>query len=139
MEKKVVFTPQSILKKKFTRDVKGYDAYEVDAFLDQVILDYQSYEEALAEAEDEVAKAKREAGEFLLQKEELTAALSKVREERHGLEVKNASLENRLDGIKPGDSVNSENLQLLKRLRTLEEFLYRHGYSPSEITSGLKK
>ena len=139
METKVTLSPEEILKKKFTRDVKGYDAYEVDSFLDEVMLDYKSYAAAVDSLARENDELRNRIDALNRDKEGMNEALGRVREEKHSLEVKNASLENRLGGIKPGDAPTAENLQLLKRLRILEDFLYQHGYNPNEIVAGAKR
>jgi DivIVA domain-containing protein len=51
MNDRIQLTVQKILDKKFTRDVKGYNPDEVDAFLDMVIQDYVSYTEAQKQQE----------------------------------------------------------------------------------------
>ena len=40
-------TVQQILDKQFNIDFKGYNAQEVDEFLDLVIQDYQKYDEKI--------------------------------------------------------------------------------------------
>ena len=44
MSEKRLLTKKDILNKKFKKDIKGYDAQEVDYFLDQVIRDYISFQ-----------------------------------------------------------------------------------------------
>ncbi len=139
MEKKVNFTPDDILRKKFPRNVKGYDPFEVDTFLDKVIADYQTYEATIAGLETQIANLSSESGNFNAEKETLIRNIDKIREEKRELEVKIASLENRIGGIRKSDAPTAENLKLLKRLRSLEEFLYSHGYNPNEIASGIVK
>lgn len=43
--KKVHFTSENVLKKEFKVAYKGYDADDVDAFLDLILDDYRSLEE----------------------------------------------------------------------------------------------
>ncbi len=45
MEKRFELKVSDILDKQFHVDLKGYNAHEVDDFLDKVISDYQKYEE----------------------------------------------------------------------------------------------
>lgn len=42
MEYKVVLSPKKIVSKEFKVDFKGYNADEVDHFLDQVVKDYEA-------------------------------------------------------------------------------------------------
>ena len=43
------YNSKSLLDVKFKKNVKGYDAYQVDSTLDQVIDDYKFYEKTLEE------------------------------------------------------------------------------------------
>ena len=43
MEYKVVLSPKKIVSKEFKVDFKGYNADEVDHFLDQVVKDYEAF------------------------------------------------------------------------------------------------
>ena len=63
---KLNLSVQEILDKEFKVDFKGYSASEVDAFLDQVLEDYQIQEEnieslnnRIKELEEELADAKK--------------------------------------------------------------------------------
>ncbi len=47
MEKRFELSVDDILNKEFYVDIKGYNAHEVDKFLDMIIADYQKYDEAL--------------------------------------------------------------------------------------------
>ena len=49
MAKDTNLTAQEIYEKEFHVDLKGYAPAEVDEFLDQVIEDYQNYDEKLEE------------------------------------------------------------------------------------------
>ena len=41
-------TEKEILNKKFPKDIKGYDAAEVDLFLDQIIKDYVTFQKEIS-------------------------------------------------------------------------------------------
>lgn len=45
--KKLNLTPKIILEKKFTTEMSGYSAAEVDSFFDMIIEDYQKYQEEI--------------------------------------------------------------------------------------------
>ena len=64
MDKKLNFSSDELLAHQFKSDVKGYDADEVDAFLDQIIDDYQVMESSLSQdtskSNDEVKRLKDE-------------------------------------------------------------------------------
>ena len=50
------FNSKSLLDVKFKKNVKGYDAYEVDKTLDDVITDYKFYEQTLAENKQAISE-----------------------------------------------------------------------------------
>lgn len=49
----IQFTPKDILEKDFKTTMRGYSQEEVDAFLDQVIKDYEQFEKRIQELEKE--------------------------------------------------------------------------------------
>lgn len=49
----VNFTPKDILQKEFRQKMRGYDPNDVDAFLDSVIKDYESFSKEIQELEDQ--------------------------------------------------------------------------------------
>ena len=53
-------TTEKILDKKFEKDVKGYNALEVDKFLDLIIADYKVLLGEISKLKDEVFSLKRE-------------------------------------------------------------------------------
>ena len=110
---------QLILKKVFTPDVKGYDADQVDEFLDQVARDYVAFEAYYNDSKNYIV--------------DLETQLRKTRERSSELEVENARLKKRLDGIKDTDNVSSGNIDLLQRIQRLEKELFRLGVDPRKI------
>lgn len=121
MADKFIFTSESILDIKFTKDVKGYDAYQVDQTLDKIIIDYKVYE-----------RRNKEMSDYIRQLETDT---QKQIDEINGLKVENARLNNRLKGLNQESDIqtNRNNIDLLKRIRTLETFLYKKGIDPTKI------
>lgn len=59
MAGKVNLDIQTILDKEFNVDFKGYNAAEVDSFLDLVMEDYQTYQDITAELNSKVAELER--------------------------------------------------------------------------------
>ena len=133
MEHKLELSPKKILDEKFTKHVKGYDPDEVDAFLDKVILDYQSFLSYQKENEQYIASLRAE-----LQKASGSSAGARDNEKRlseriRSLEAENASLHNKLDNIRPGDSPTAENIGLINQVNRLSQFLYQLGYDPTTL------
>lgn len=129
MEHDLNLTQKDILNKRFRKDIKGYDAAEVDEFLDRVMADYASYE-----AEINLLNAKIES----LSKDAFANAnndsSSKADvEEMRRLEIENASLKSKLEGIKPGDKPTTDNLEYINRISKLEYVLSQYGVDVSKI------
>ena len=59
MAGKVNLDIQTILDKEFNIDFKGYNAAEVDAFLDLVIQDYETYQSITSDLNEKIAELER--------------------------------------------------------------------------------
>ena len=118
-ENTISLNPKLILTKVFTGNVKGYDSEEVDEFLDIVVKDYVAFEDYNKEFQKYIV--------------DLETQLRKVKEANSALEVENARLKQRVDGIKDSDSVSSTNIDLLQRISRLEKALYKLGVDPTKI------
>ncbi|MFC4354610.1 cell division regulator GpsB [Chryseomicrobium palamuruense] len=49
----IQLTPKDILEKDFKTTMRGYSQEEVDAFLDEIIKDYEAFEKRIQELENE--------------------------------------------------------------------------------------
>ena len=96
-------TVQQILDKQFNIDFKGYNAQEVDEFLDLVIQDYQVYDEKIKEC---------------------TTTLLKYENTIESLKNQIDDLQNRLN-CKESVSENNSNLDVLRRLSRLEAEVFK--------------
>lgn len=119
MDFKLNLNSDSILEKKFQKDVRGYNALEVDNFLDYVIADYQEFEKALSEKNTEI--------------QNLQGLLAKEKEKNHDLSIDNAKMNMRLSSIGPSNGVSSDNLDLIKKINCYEAYLFSIGVDPSQI------
>lgn len=131
MEDNLKLNEKDILNKKFKKDIKGYDASEVDAFLDIVIKDYVTIKHIIANHEAEVASLNNEIKR--LQGGDAKNNTAALKERIRALEVENASYKNKLKGLNSDDNVGKENYVYIKRLRELENFLYQLGYDPKTL------
>lgn len=133
MESKLKLNAKLILDKKFSKDVKGYNPEEVDAFLDLVIADYQAFTRLLKEkdAQIEVLDSERKTRDE--KDKDMIAHYRALMDKAQALEVENASYKKKLEGIRPGDKVTSENMEWIQRCNKLEEFVYRKGFSKVEV------
>ena len=118
MEDRLELNPEKILQKKFEKNVKGYNANEVDEFLDVIIRDYVLF-----------AKYKHSCDGYIATLEGQIAKLDKKNKE---IEVENYQMKKRLDGIKSSDNVSKENIGYLQKINKYENFLHAHGFNPKD-------
>ena len=116
---KLVLSSEQIGNKIFKGVPRGYDPYEVDKFLDQIIMDYERVE-----------------ANYLLGKSELDRLNSRIKsleEANKNLEIEIGSYKLKNKNLKPTDAVTDDNINLIKRINALETFLWRNGFNPNEI------
>ncbi len=103
MENKFNLDVHSILEKEFHIDFKGYSSVEVDGLLDQVIEDYQRFDEVVAKL-----------SEVNLSQGRLIASLK----------AKLIELESKAKVSDNQKSLDSSQMDILKRLARLEKIVY---------------
>ncbi len=113
------YSSKSLLDVKFEPGHKGYDALEVDQVLDQLIEDLKFYEKYYNDSKNYIRK--------------LESEVQKLKDKIHAQEMEVASVKNKYSGIKPGQNVSENNIELLKRISKLEEALYKKGVDPETI------
>ena len=113
------YNSKTLLDVKFSKNVKGYDALEVDETLDQVIEDYHHYEKQSQSDKKTI--------------EELNAEINKLKEELRKNEVERKRLQHEVDSIPDSPDVNRGNIQLLQRISVLEKALYKKGVDPKKL------
>lgn len=109
MAKDMNLTAQDIYEKEFHVDLKGYAAAEVDELLDQVIEDYQVYDEKI----EELGQA-------------ITRYEDKIKELQQQIFALNADKQKLNEKLKSGfvEASNSDQVDILKRLARLEEAVF---------------
>ena len=108
MTHKIQLSPKKILNKQFQIDFKGYNAEEVDYFLDLVLNDYESFAAMLNDSYvkiDDLQKAN----------EELKQKINQLEKEKM---IQNDQLKTMEDNL-------STNVDLLKRISNLEKAVYK--------------
>jgi len=133
MEKNVKLTIDEIYNRQFEKDVKGYNPDEVDAFLDMIIQDYGAYEKLLAEKEKIIHDLDQRVNSNTGNSTALLRRLAEQDQKIKELEVENGSFKNRFGNIKPGEEVNSENLELIQKIHKYEDFIHQMGYNPETL------
>lgn len=111
MAKDTNLTAQVIYEKEFHVDIKGYAPAEVDEFLDQIIEDYQTYDEKIEEL-----------GQALARYEEKIKELS---QQVFTLQSENQALNEKVSA----DFVNgnTDTVDILKRIARLEQAVFHQG------------
>lgn len=133
MEDTLKFTAETILAKKFPKDIKGYDAYEVDAFLDEIIKDYQTIEDYVAKNDTYVSSLQERIRELEERNDKLVKDNVKLSAVNKDQEMKLATLNNRFAGVKETDKPMVENLHIIKRMNLLEQFFHDKGFSKADL------
>ena len=116
---KLMLDSNKIYHKIFEGTKPGYDALQVDSFLDIVIKDYESMEQYIADNDAEM--------------EELKNKVKMVNTQLAKVEAENATLKEKLGDISENDDASLNNLELLKRISKLEETLSKAGINPNTI------
>lgn len=96
-------TQKDILEKQFKFDTKGYRAQEVDKFLDLIMQDYETLLSRIDKKEEE---------------------LKELLEDNVRLQQENRTLKTKLDYIKNNSSSDVTNVDLLRRISSLEKIIY---------------
>ena len=100
-------TPKDILEKDFKIDTRGFRIKEVDAFLDEIIEDYERFERVTKEYEEE--------------RNRLQDEIANLEQENRNLK---ASIEIAKDAPSDESIKNVSNLDVLRRLSQLEKIVY---------------
>ena len=116
---KLVLSAEQIGNKVFKGVPRGYDPYEVDKFLDQIILDYERVENNYLATQTEVDSMKKK--------------IASLENEKANLEIELGKYKTKYSKIKPTDNVTDDNINLIKRINTLETFLWQNGFNPHNI------
>ncbi len=113
---KLVLSSKEILDHVFDPATPGYNALQVDEFLDRVIKDYITIESNM----------------LIMSREynDLKQRIEELEKQNRKLSVENEKYKGRLKNIKESDVVTSDNMDIIKRNRQLEEFIYKNGLVP---------
>lgn len=123
-------TAQDIYDKEFTVDSRGYSANEVDAYLDLVIEDYQSYEEqaqklssALVSCDQKIRELTEENQTLRIEYNAMQQELLALRQQVQGYQ---SQVNSNMDVTSLSDmEINEEGLSLEKRIERLERAVFK--------------
>ena len=116
---KLKLDANKIYHKEFEGTKPGYNALQVDSFLDIVIKDYEMMDNYIASAEETI--------------EDLTKMNKMLKDRLAQIEANNAVMNEKLKNISDNENASLSNLDLLKRISALEQALYKAGINPNTI------
>lgn len=121
-ELKLKLTASEINSKEFQAKNGGYDALQVDKFLDLIVNDYIAFEQF-----------ENKSKKVFLNYEELIKTCELYRNKLSESEYQKTILKEQLDALKQNEGVALSNIELLQRISVLEQALYNLGKDPSKI------
>lgn len=121
MTKKINYTTEELLNKKFSPAEKGYNALEVDQVFDKIIEDYKQLQSLIDTLNSENAK----------HSEEIKDLDKKLRE----ADIQIAKLKAQLDAVPKMEGLNQDNYTLIKKVSAYERVLYKKGINPKKALS----
>jgi len=121
MDYRLGLTSEQILAKKFGANTRGYDAQQVDEFLDRVLEEFRRYESFVSNELPVLLKA--------------GGQLDALKTRNQELEIELAVLKDKFAGLSKNDTVtiNQNNLELHRRISALEKALYKLGQDPNKV------
>ena len=113
---------QEVNSKEFSGKNGGYDALQVDKYLDLIVSDYIAFEQYV-NSTNKTVKA------F----EDLRRTCETYKVKLSESEYKQALLQEELNILKQNEGMSVSNIELLQRISVLEQALYKLGKDPSKI------
>ena len=113
---------QEVNSKEFSGKNGGYDALQVDKYLDLIVSDYIAFEQYV-NSTNKTVKA------F----EDLRRTCETYKVKLSESEYKQALLQEELNILKQNEGMSVSNIELLQRISVLEQALYNLGKDPSKI------
>ena len=113
---------QEVNSKEFSGKNGGYDALQVDKYLDLIVSDYIAFEQYV-NTTNKTVKA------F----EDLRRTCETYKVKLSESEYKQALLQEELNILKQNEGMSVSNIELLQRISVLEQALYKLGKDPSKI------
>lgn len=114
----IKLSAQDILKKQFRSKVKGYDPDEVDTYLDQVISDYETFQQLIEDLYGQIGTLQRQ---LMDEKQKEKKVVAEEKEEK----VKTYTPTHRRAVVSnfAQDEI-STNMAIIQRISTLERKVY---------------
>ena len=121
METKFNYDSEALLNKVFSPAQKGYCTEEVDKVFDEIIRDYESYDEIIKKLSQENEKCSEK-------NQELKTELDRVKFEL-------ASLNKQYTALKQTSKVTGDNYELVTKVAAYERVLHRKGINLKKALS----
>ena len=119
MDLKLKHSTDEILEHEFKSNTAGYDALEVDMYMDEIVQDYYAIQQYSEKAEARLKELEKEN--------------HSLKEQKDKFEAENAVLSEKIKMLSANESGSLANIDLLKRISVLEQALYKLGKDPTKI------
>jgi DivIVA domain-containing protein len=119
MKKKQLLDADKILNTKFTPNVKGYNALEVDEMLDKVIKDYDFFDETKKQLQSEITR--------------LNNLVKKLQKKNTDLEAIVATQKEKLARTPNVPTKATTNMELLHKVSAYERKFHELGIDPRKL------
>lgn len=114
---------QDILKKQFKSKVKGYDPDEVDAYLDEVIADYTTFQQIIEDLYGQIGTLQRQLMDEK-QKEKKTVEAEEEKVKTYTPAHRRSAATKFADDEENAQGEISTNMAIIQRISTLERKVY---------------
>lgn len=114
----IKLSAQDILKKQFRSKVKGYDPDEVDTYLDQVISDYETFQQLIEDLYGQIGTLQRQ---LMDEKQKEKKVVAEEKEEKVKTHRRSTVSNFAQDD---GQGEISTNMAIIQRISTLERKVY---------------
>ncbi|WP_035421648.1 cell division regulator GpsB [Fructilactobacillus florum] len=118
------FTPKDILQKEFKQKMRGYDPTDVDSFLDQVIKDYESFQNTIQSQDQQIQQLTTETQQLTEQLQAKPTVQPQAAPQPSYQEAPLGNNGTATVSYGNADETNVTNMDILKRLSNLERRVF---------------
>ncbi|MDF7638911.1 DivIVA domain-containing protein [Lactobacillus sp. ESL0791] len=120
----VKLSGEDILKKQFKTKVKGFDPDDVDAYLDQVITDYDTFHQIIEDLYGQIGQLQRELMDSKKKLQETEKDDAEMHEEVKTYAPRRSRSEE-FPSVSRNNGENSTNMEIIQRISALERKVYK--------------
>lgn len=120
----IKLSAQDILKKQFRSKVKGYDPDEVDAYLDQVISDYETFQQIVEDLYGQIGTLQRQLMDEKQKENKQSESSEEETVKTYTPTHRRAASANNFAEEDDSQGEISTNMAIIQRISTLERKVY---------------